>query len=395
MLLSFLHESVFLDSEKYLDQSLERIARDGRAFSLFHQEFTSIYRDMQKRNLSEIHPPNRNTKQIAIRSNLPLTIPYRSKSFHGDLNRIAYSSILSKSHLPKKSNPSLSHSAAALDISSNSSYVNAYSQHHSHQNHNVSTTFATSVQMNSRSRFRTRNAYRSRSANRMNERDNVITRSIRASTLSAKLTSSTAHQSSQILCSSTGLSNSLRDICSIQSRLSNSLLRQFPRESSSIRNIYDGYEASNNILNPDIYVRWLKNKWQMGERHRQCSEALQSREDDYVSSNINRFRDSAFQSSGKFSYDSRRRIEMPFFSKTMKGILFIAYDYFSLYFYSFQSEINFFVKAQRIYIYHFILLCVFFRYLFIYLYVLCSFCVGSVFVLYIWYNCTNVVKINL
>lgn len=322
----FLWNSIFLDTSKHLDHSFERLIRSSRARSPIRREFTSS-------SHRESYLPIRDiSTSISIRDSLPITTPYRSKSYHGELNRITHSTI--PSHYDDfrtdyKSIRSLSHSASNLSARNSlttlhSSYVNAYSRHHSHHNHHVPIAPRTPVQINNRSRFRARNAYkayRSRSANRLDDRDYVVPIGIRSSTSRTKSPSTIPYYPHRDFLSTTGLSKSLSDIRTIQSRINSDLFRSLYRESySSIRNIDDSSELTNHILNPDIYLRWLKNKWSMEDRFRhERSASTRSYIDDFVRSTKSYLRDGSYQSRVKFSHDSRQRRQQPFFSKTIRG----------------------------------------------------------------------------
>lgn len=288
----------------------------------------------------ETYLPIRDATSISIRDSLPITtMPYRSKSYHGDLNRISHSTVPSHFDDFKTdfrsdfgSIRSLSRSATNLSSSTNlrsslsnihSSYVNVYSRHHSHHNHHVPIAPRTPVQINNRSRFRARNAYksyRSRSVNRLDDRDYFTPNRIRSSTPGARTISTIPYHSHSDLLSMTGISKSLSDIRTIQSRINNELLRPLLHESSSIRSIVDSPELARHILNPDIYVRWLKNKWGMEDRlRRERSVSTWSNIDDYTRSTKSCFRDSSYSSRVKFSNDSRQRPQIPLFSKTIRG----------------------------------------------------------------------------
>lgn len=354
----------FLDSAKHLDHSFERLIRSSRAPSPFHREFTSSYRDMR--------PIISETKSHRIRDSLPITMPYRSKSYHGDLSRIAAQTSITAHHYDDyrtdlhRSRRSMSSSASNLNASTSSrpsissfhsSYVNVYSRHHSHHNHHLPISSSQiPVQINNRSRFRARNAYkayRSRSANRLDERDYSVSRTIRSSTPSTRLSSSTSHLSkSQDLLSTARFSKSLTDIRTLQSRINNELLRPLTREySSSIRHIDDSTElAANHILNPDIYIRWLKNKWDMEESfRRQRSMSARSHIDHYARLAKSRFRDSSYPARVKFSHYSRQHPDIPYFSKTIRGKRYLTFHYrpfFTSNFYSLNLKTIFFFKIN-------------------------------------------------
>lgn len=196
----------------------------------------------------------------------PAPLPYRSKSYQNDLNRLtpAPSSFTSQSIEFSRSDRGRSYSTLNLDRNyyalSSISSINAYSRHYNHHNYlsrisstqNFTTSFDSGIKskMNSRSRFRSRSTLkscRSNSANPPSDCDSVSMRSsmARISTLS----------DIQVM----RFSKSLSDLRATYSRinysndLTNSLLRD--RQSSRSSNGTDS-----NILNPDIYLRWLKNK---------------------------------------------------------------------------------------------------------------------------------------
>lgn len=302
-----------------MDHSSERLIRSSRARSPCRREFKPYHR--------ETYLPIRDTPSIAIRDSLPITIPYRSKSYHGELNRITHSAMpirYDDFRTNYKSNRSLSGSATNLSVASfHSSYVNAYSRHHSHHNIYVPMAPRTPVQINNRSRFRARNAYkayRSQSANRLDDWDYHMASTVRSSTPGAKTTSTLPHYSHRNFVSTAAFSKSLSDLRTIQSRIMNELIRPSLHESSSIRSVYDSAEFANNILNPDIYVRWLKNKWSMEDRYRrERSVTIRSYLDDYAYSTKRSARDTSYPSRVKFSHDSWHRPELPFFSKTIRG----------------------------------------------------------------------------
>lgn len=197
----------------------------------------------------------------------PTPLPYRSKSYQNDLNRLtpAPSSLASQSIEFSRSDRGRSYSALNLDRNyyapSSISSINAYSRHYNHHNYSsrisstqnfTTTSFDSGIKskMNSRSRFRSRSTFkscRSHSANPPSDRDSVSMRSsmARISTLSD--------------IQAMRFSKSLSDLRATYSRinysndLTNSLLRErLPSRSSN--------GTDSNILNPDIYLRWLKNK---------------------------------------------------------------------------------------------------------------------------------------
>lgn len=322
-----------------MDHSFERLIRSNRSQNPFHSELTTSYRDL--------HTPFRDTSSNINHDNyLSPTIPYRSKSYHADLNRITHSKISNhlddhhtnlyrSTHLNRstdlyRSERSLSHSTTNLNSNHRHSlsnfcpsYVNSYSRHYNHHNHHKPIALRTPVQINSRSRFRARNAYkayRSQSANRLDERDYSIYNPIR-STSGARSFSSISRYSSQDLHSTIGFSKSMSDIRPIQSRYNNEQIR--PHESTFKRNFDDNTELARHILNPDIYVRWLKNKWDYEDRFLR-QRSLSVRPSTKASSlNCSRsrsaLRDNIYPSHFKYTHDSGN-LRIPTFSKTIRGI---------------------------------------------------------------------------
>lgn len=264
-------------------------------------------------------------------------MPYRSKSYHGELNRITHSTIpihFDYHRSDFRRVRSLSRSVNNLNVNCNlraastsipSSYVNIYSHHHNHHNHHAPMAPRTSVQINNRSRFHTRNAYkktyRSSSANRLDDRDYFRLSSFRSSTPSAISTSSTTpYYSKNDFLSTNAVSKSLSDIRTIQSRISNEPVRSYLNGSFSSRSIANSSELASHILNPDMYVRWLKNKWGMENRlRRERSVSTRSFIDEYARSRKVSFRGNSFPSRVNFSHNSWQHSSIPHFSKTIKG----------------------------------------------------------------------------
>lgn len=362
----------YSDSSKYLDHSFERLVRNSRAKSPFHREYTPSYcspiRDTNYRHKSRECLPIKDTSYSSRnRENIRLpTLSYRSKSYHGDLSRISkpittssYFDGIRKDEM-YRSHRSLSRSTTNLDNSNsysnlqnslprlNSSYVNTYSRHHSHHSHQIPDTSKAPVQTNWRSRFHSRNAYkayRSRSANRPSERDYSLPRTIRSSTPGGYRTNSTIsdYPSYDSLTINSRISKSFSDIRTIQSRIDRDLLHlPLRREKSySSRNIDRNidHELASHILNPDIYVRWLKNKWDIEEsmRRRRHYSVLSTRSntfDDYMYTPKNRFYGTSHTSRSKCrSYDSLRySSQIPKFSKTIKGKRFLVFESILLHF---------------------------------------------------------------
>lgn len=348
-----------------MDHSFERLIRSSRAQSPFQREFSSSYRDL-KSSARDSYPNKFDTyatKSLSTkldaysskfdsysskldsytslnRDSLPTPISYRSKSYNGDLNRIPQSTFTRNfddnrlSARPELyiSDRSRSRSVSHLDTDRDSfssipsSYVNTYSRHHSHHNHYTSIPPRTPVQMHNRSRFHARSAYkayRSRSVNRLDEHDYSTSQSVRSNTSDTfRSPSALSSYSSRSLLSSARYSKSLSDIRAIQSRINNELTLHLQRASSSIRNIDDYTELASHILNPDIYVRWLKNKWDMEENYRrQQSLSVRSQTEDLnerMAKNA-RLRGSSYPTRSKYSHESRNRPQIPTFSKTIRG----------------------------------------------------------------------------
>lgn len=321
------------------------------------------------------------SSRIRESTRLPL-LSYRSKSYHGDLSRIpqptatsSYFDGLYKDEM-YRSHRSFSRSASNLNSSnsysnlqsslprSNSSYVNAYSRHHSHHNHQITDTPKTPVQTNWRSRFHSRNAYkahRSRSANRPSDRDYSMPRTVRSSTPGGYRTNSTIsdYPSYDSLTVNSRISKSFSDIRTIQSRIDRELLHlPLPREKCySSRNIdrHIDYELASHILNPDIYVRWLKNKWDIEEsmqrQHYSITSTRSHTNEDHMYTPKSRFYGTSYPSRRKcLSYDSlRHSSQIPTFSKCIKGKRFLNFHsnfiaFFGSYF--FYDSFNIFFSSQ-------------------------------------------------
>lgn len=258
---------------------------------------------------------------------------YRSKSYHGDLNCITpsvftglsdYSSDLMKSD---RSLSRLSRSAYNLNSNNNyrcslssipsTSYVNAYSKHHNHHNHLIRIP---SQPINSRCRFQKRNAYkayRSRSVNPSNEMYDFSSSGYHSNTLRSSIPRISTSQDLYATAPSSRYSKSLSEIRVSQSR---NTYDSIPR-SSSTRNIFDDSRYNNNILNPDVYVRWLRNKREMDNfSKRHILQSSLQLYDDFEFSR--RARDiSSYSSSSKKNYFSytQRQLKSPTFTKTIKG----------------------------------------------------------------------------
>lgn len=278
-----------------------------------------------------------------------------------------------------RSHRSLSRSASNLNSSNshsnlqnslprlNSSYVDAYSRHHSHHNHQTADTPKPSVQMNWRSRFHSRNAYkayRSRSANRPNDRDYSMPRTVRSSTPGGYRANSSISDfpSYDSLTINSRISKSFSDIRTIQSRIDRELLHLplYRERSYSSRNTdvdrHVNSELASHILNPDIYVRWLKNKWDIEEsmrRQRDSMTATRSHTiDDQMYTPTNRSYGISHPSRRKcLSYDSlRHSSQIPTFSKFIrgKGFLISLWFKFIAFFW-----VEFFLRFLRYYYFYF------------------------------------------
>lgn len=352
----------YLDPPKQLDRSFERLIRQSRAKSPFHQELAASYREPYPFINDTCKHKNRDYLPIrdisySSRSRDSLHLPmqsYRSKSYHGDLSRIAppiATSYLDGTHRHNidRSHRSLSRSASNLNSSNsyinlrnnltrfNSTYVDTYSRHHSHHNHQLPDPQTTPVQTNWRSRFRGRNAYkayRNHSANRPNDREYSIPRTIQSSTPSGYRADSAIPQypSYDSFTISSRISKSLSDIRTAHSRIDHDHL-QLPlrrEESYSSRNFdcHADHELASHILNPDIYLRWLKNKWdiQNSVRHqRQSVVPARSCIEDNVYIPTKRFDGIFYPSRTKcLSHDSLwHASQIPKFAKTIKGNHFL------------------------------------------------------------------------
>lgn len=348
-----------LDSSKHLDHSFERLIRNSRAKSPFHRELKSCYRESFPtvadtfRHKSRDHIPTRDMfHSCKNRDSLYFpTLSFRSKSYHGDLSRIAPSTSTQSSYFDSvrqdeiyRNSRLLSHSISNLNSSGScsnlrnftSTYVNTYSRHHNHHSHQLPDTTKTPVQMNWRSRFRGRNAYkayRSRSVNQSHDRDYSMPRS---STPGGYRVDSVIpnYPSLDSLTINSRISKSFSDIRTVQPRIDRDQLHlPLRRETSySSRNIdrHCDHELATHILNPDIYVRWLKNKWDIEESMRRNHDNVVSTrshiDDTYLHTQKNRFNGSSYPSRMKsLSYDSMRHSsQIPTFSKTIRGIRFFS-----------------------------------------------------------------------
>lgn len=375
----FSHPKLCLDSSKHFDHSFEKLIRSSRTQSPFHRDFSSSHRDLKsstrdnystkfdsysmKLDTLSRAPESYSSKfdnysskldnysskldsysskldsySTLSRDSLSASLPYRSKSYNGDLSRISYSTpytssfddhrLLSRPE-PYTSDRSRSRSVSHLDTDRSSlsnfspSYVNTYSRHHSHHNHHPSIPPRVPPQISNRSRFHTRSAYkayRSRSVNRLDDHDFSISQSpVRPHAADLYRAPSTTQRSARSFLSSARFSKSLSDIRATQSRINNEISLYLQRASSSIRNIDDYSELANHILNPDLYVRWLKNKWDMEENYRrqQSLSAWSYSEDmsERLAKN-SRLRGNSYGSRMKYFHESRR---YPTFSQTIRG----------------------------------------------------------------------------
>lgn len=256
--------------------SLERLSGSSNALSpIQYHNYSSSYRDIRSTGYParDIHLSVRDVRLPTVYdSAVPMQLSHRSKSYHGDLNRVPasvfnglskYNSDLLGSH---RSLLHYSHSTYNNLFNNNcrstcSNYsilsVNAYSKHYSHHNHwsNI-----TSQPLNSRCRFHKRHvykAYRSRSANPLNNDEYDLSRKgCRSAFLRSPSTQLTASRKSHIW------TKSMSDIHSSPSatvRLHYSVSSILPRY-SSVRTMIDSSAYSKSILNPDVYVRWLRSK---------------------------------------------------------------------------------------------------------------------------------------
>lgn len=253
-------------------------------------------------------------------------LPYRSKSYHGDLSRLHTSShSLYGSHLSRYER-SMSKSAHDLDdqrgslssLTSSHMNVNAYSRHHSHHNHQPLRPPSRPQMTSSRSRFHSRSAYknyRSRSANPPDRQ-------------------SRTHSPIRPISTSTIHSSMIRDY---QSPLTRSQLEiRKPIFSTKLRERtvteHSAVRLSCNILNPDSYVRWLKNKRELEEQNSRYRniyrngtamlEIYSARGDDsgeYTCIARNRFGENSCSSRLSVVSSSKWRSTPPIFTSVMKG----------------------------------------------------------------------------
>lgn len=236
------------------------------------------------------------------------SLSYRSKSYHGDLNRLtplttlrdSLGSSRSYSRLPSYRDLS---SSSSFDFNGfNASYVNAYSRHHSH--HQVSAPRAQPI--NNRNRFRARmiRPIRSRSANPPERYRSPITRDYTPSPFTA-----------------TSFSDFTR-----KPIFSTRLTERTAIENSSIKLMC-------NVLGPDSHVRWLKNRRELSQspRHRHIYrdglamlEIFSAKADDsaeYTCVARNRFGENASSSRLKVVADTAAgmRPQPPIFTRNIRG----------------------------------------------------------------------------
>lgn len=250
--------------------SFERLVSSSTSLSpLQHREHSSSYRDIRS-SARDFYLSVRDVRLPTVYdSPVPLQLSYRSKSYHGDLNRTnlsVFSGLSKCSSDLFRSNRSLSHySPTTYNNNCRNTYsshsllsVNAYSKHYSHHNHWSHTPI---LPLNSRCRFQKRHAYkayRSRSANPLLNEEYVSSSGIGCrsallgtSSIQRITTTQDSHIRTKSMSDIRSSPATLRPHCSISSIL--------PRY-SSVRTILDKSAYSKSILNPDVYVRWLRSR---------------------------------------------------------------------------------------------------------------------------------------
>lgn len=326
-----------------LGTSFERLTHSPQVHSPFQQQSEYSYRDIRS-STRDIHSSSRDMHSSirdiysSIRdvrpptlyeSSLSLCLPNRSKSYHGDLNRIARSVLSGLGACSGdvfRSDRSLlrpSRSVYNIDDRYRNSYTNhtslsvsAYSKHYNHHNH---WSQGPSQSLNSRSRFQKRNAYkayRSRSANPLIEGRYNSLNSGYHSTIS-RVPSTRTPASHDLHAHS--LTKSLWDIRSsqilIRSRIGSPLCRY-----SSARTILDDPAYSKSILNPDVYVRWLRSKRDIENVAQRRNQSLY-RFNDAIDSTKRRLCDDTYWSRSKnySSYYGQHYDKPPTFVQQIKG----------------------------------------------------------------------------
>lgn len=257
------------------NDSMERLIGSNKSFcQVQYPSYSSSYHDVRSitrdshSSVRDIHLPT------VYDSAVPLPLSSRSKSYHGDLSRVTPSvfSGLSKcqSDLLRSQRSLHNYSHSTYNNLSNnrntcSNYsllsVNAYSKHYNHHNHWSHTPSQQSLPLNSRCRFQKRHVYktyRSRSANPLiNEEYDLSSRKCRSAFLNTT--------STQRITSSQNFHIRTKSMCNIHlsppatTRLNYSIASILPRY-SSVRTMFDNSAYSRSILNPDVYVRWLRTK---------------------------------------------------------------------------------------------------------------------------------------
>lgn len=282
-------------------------------YSLSHRNFYSSAKD--------IHPPT------AYASPVSLSLSYRSKSYHGELNRVTSSTYhgLSEYNIDLSRNERLQLCSSRSAYNINESYrnlysnysaisVNAYSKHYNH--HNFWTPSSTPQPLNNRYRFQKRNAYkahRSRSAYPLVQGHNVLGGGYQNNSLRLSRARITASQDFQ----SKSWTKSLFDIHSSQATL------RFNRPSlfrySSARSIFDDPAYAKSILNPDVYLRWLRSQRNMEDVVRRCDSKYY--DNDSIINCRQRIREISYltQSKSYISLYGKPYNKSPKFEKPIKG----------------------------------------------------------------------------
>lgn len=252
------------------------------------------------------------------------SLSYRSKSYHGDLNRLTpftlHDTIGSTRSYSRLSN-SRDLSSSTYDLSpSHASYINAYSRHHSHHHQRQTSLPRPQAQLNSRNRFRTRisQPVRSRSANPPDRYRSSVVRDYTPRSFVAKSYNDISRK--PLHSSSHSHSHSSRSV------------DRTAIENLSIKAMYD-------LLDVESYVRYLKSK-------RECSSLARDR----YSENIDVKR---FKSYGETV--TPKRSQPLIFTRSIKGKRRFAFEALRtkrIYFFS-DTEVGDFNDKRLHFMFHF------------------------------------------
>lgn len=295
--------------------------RTARAHSPFHHSDYLLSPRSFHASSKDFHPPTVFASPVAH------SLSYRSKSYHGELNRITSSTYRGLSEynndLSRSERSQLCSSRSAYNI--NESYrniytnhsaisINAYSNHYNH--HNFWTPSLTPQPLNNRFRFQKRNAYkahRSRSAYPLVERYDLLSAGYQNSPLQsrARVTASQDFQTNN-------WTKSLFDIHSSQATLRGNRPPLF--RYSSVRSMFDDIAYVKSILNPDVYLRWLRSKRNMEDvtRRYDCPKYY---DNDIITGYSQRVREMSYLTRSKryISSYGKPYNKSPSFEKPIKG----------------------------------------------------------------------------